>query len=125
MARIDSAIKMRQRPIAALLELSDPYSGWTSHDYRLQEAFLILDKETCNKCGNPIWFCHSADNRIDFEVKTGTCYAEAEIADYQKMQGKDKELDPGEYLYAVAVGIENEDGSRDPLPSRAEALQKI
>lgn len=124
MARISSAVEMRQRPTAALLELSDPFTGWTSHDYRLQEAFLLLNKETCKTCGNPIWYCHSADNRIDFEVTTRTCYATAEIEEVKKAK-RGEELEPGEYYVSRAVGVENEDGSRDPLPSRAEALKKI
>lgn len=83
-----------------------------------------MDREICKSCGNPVWLCHSADNRIQFDVKVGACYAKAEIQDYEKDKGK-PELGSGEYLYAVPVGVENEDGSHDPLPSRREALKKI
>ena len=123
MSRIGSAIKASQRPVAALLELSDPLNNWTSHDWRLQEAYFVLDQEKCPQCGNPVWYCHSTDNRIDFEVKTGVCYAKAEIEDFEKDE-KNK-LGSGEYRYAVPVGLENEDKTRDPLPSRAEALAKM
>jgi hypothetical protein len=117
-------VDARQRPTAALLEEPDPFTGWTTYDYRVQEAINIMDREMCKTCGNPVWICHSYDNRIDFEVKVGTDYAKAALEEYEKDQSKAK-LGPGEYTFAVPIGIENEDGSRDPLPSRREALQKI
>jgi len=117
-------VDARQRPTAALLESPDPYSGWTSYDYRVQEAVNIMDRELCKTCGNPVWICHSYDNRIDFKVQVGTDYAKAAIEEYEKDQSKQK-LEPGQYLYAVPIGIEDEDGTFDPLPSRREALAKI
>lgn len=123
MARIGSALESKQRPTAALLELSDPNTGWTSHDWRIQEAYYVLDREKCKQCGNPVWYCHSTNNFIDFEVKKSTCYATAEIADYEKLN--QTKLGGGEYYYAVPVGIDNEDGTREPLPSRAESLATL
>lgn len=123
MSRIGSAIQSRQRPTAALLELTDPHNGWVSHDWRIQEAYYLLEKEKCPQCGNPVWYCHSSDNRIDFEVKKGICYAQAELGDYEKLQRE--ELSAGEYRYVVPVGLENEDKTRDPLPSRSEAIAKM
>jgi hypothetical protein len=124
MGRIKSAVQMRQRPTAALLEETDPFTNWNSLDYRLQEAFTALDNEICKTCGNPVWFCHSADNRIDFEIRTGACYAKAEIDDFEENNSNPK-LEAGEYHYAVPVGIKNEDGTFDPLPSRREAMEKL
>lgn len=121
LSRIQSALSRGQRPTAALLEEPDPNTGWTSHDYRLQEAGYILDLEKCKNCGNPVWLCHSTNSAIDFEVKVGTCYAKAEIEDYENNPTNNK-LGAGEYLYAQAVGIKNEDGTYDALPSRREAL---
>lgn len=83
-----------------------------------------MNREVCQTCGNPVWICHSADNRIQFDVRTGACYARAEIEDYEKVESNPK-LEPGEYHYAVAVGVENEDGTHEKLPSRREALAKI
>jgi hypothetical protein len=117
-------VDARQRPTAALLEEDDPYKGWTSYDYRIQEAMNIMDREICGRCGNPTWICHSTDGRIDFEVLTGTCYASAEVEEYDEKPGVEK-LGPGEYRYARPVGIENEDGSREPLPNRREASMKM
>lgn len=84
----------------------------------------IMDKERCDKCGNPTWLCHSTNNAIDFEVKVGVCYAQAEITDHEDNPGTGK-LGSGEYHYAEAVGIKNEDGSYDELPSRHEALRPV
>lgn len=84
-----------------------------------------MDREVCNSCGNPIWLCHSADNRIQFDVRTGACYAKAEIEDYEDEKSGKPKLGPGEYHYAVAVGLDNEDGTFEPLPSRREAMEKI
>lgn len=119
---------MRQRPLAALLELEDPFSGWTSYDYRIQEAINIMDREVCKSCGNPVWLCHSADNRIQFDVRVGACYAKAEIEDVEK---SGRELKAGEYFYAVPTGVESGRDRKtgkmnyDPLPSRREAMQKL
>lgn len=118
---MSAAREAHQRPTAALLNLPDPNMGWTDIDYTLQTAMYILEKDICPKCGNPVWYCHSSDNRIEFEVETGTCYGEAAIDEL----GKDAKLGPGEFYIVKAVGLKNEDGTYDPLPSRREALEKI
>jgi hypothetical protein len=124
LSRIKAAVDAHLRPTAALLEQPDPHSGWTSYDYRLLEALSIIEREKCPTCGNPVWLCHSYDNTIEFEVKVGNDYAKAAIEEYEKDESKPK-LTPGQFLYATAVGIENEDGSHEPLPSRREVLKKI
>lgn len=124
MTRIRSAVKQGQRPVAALLNDPDPHGQWTRMDYRLQDAYFTMDTEVCTICNNPIWLCHSTDNRIDFKVKTRTCYAKAEIEDYEKSE-KGKSLDSGAYLIAVPVGIEDEKGEPEPLPRRHEAYMKM
>lgn len=83
------------------------------------EAAYIIGKEVCKACGNPVWLCHSSNNTIDFEIETGTCFAKAELEDFENNPGSEK-LNAGEYRYAKAVGIKNEDGSYDPLPTRRE-----
>lgn len=124
MIRLRSAVKQGQRPCAALLMESDPKGEWTKVDYLLLDAFYILDAETCSICNNPIWLCHSTDNRIDFKIQTRTCYAKAEIEDFESSE-KGKKVGSGEYLIAVPTGIEGEDGNPEPLPSRHEAYQKM
>lgn len=115
-----SAVKQNQRPSAALTRSPDPHGEWTNVDYLLLDAFYILDSETCTICNNPIWLCHSTDNRIDFKVKTRTCYAKAEIEDFESSE-KGKKLGSGEYTIAVPIGIDDGEGNYDPLPTRHEA----
>jgi len=52
---------------------------------------------------------------------TGACFAKAEVEDFENNPGSEKLL-AGEYHYAKAVGIKNEDGSYDPLPTRRELM---
>lgn len=124
MPRIRSAVKQGQRPSAALLCESDPYGGWLPVDYMIQEAYHTMDQEVCTICNNPIWLCHSTDNRIDFKVTTRTCYAKAELEDAEK-RDKSKSLGSGEYLVARPIGIEDLRGSYEPLPNRHEAYERM
>lgn len=71
-----------------------------------------------------MWLCHSNNNYIDFEIKTAACFAKAELEDFEANTANEK-LGSGEYHYAQAIGIENEDGTFDPLPSRSEALASL
>lgn len=93
-------------------------------DYMLQDAYFTMDTEVCTICSNPVWLCHSTDNRIDFKVKTRTCYAKAEIEDFES-SAKGKKLGSGEYLIAVPSGIEDGEGNEEPLPLRHEAYGKM
>lgn len=124
MVRLRSAVKQGQRPCAALLMESDPNGEWTKIDYLLLDAFYTLDSESCTICNNPIWLCHSTDNRIEFVVKTRTCYAKADIEAYEKTTDG-KNLGEGEYLIAQPIGIEDGNGGHEPLPSRHEAYQRM
>lgn len=119
MTRIRSAVEQRQRPTAALLCDPEPTVGWTRLDYLIQDAYLTMDRERCTICNNPVWLCHSTDNRIDFKVVTRTCYAKAELEDFEKTD-KGKKLDAGEYLVARPIGIDE-----DPLPTRHEAYSAM
>ena len=124
MTRIRSAVKQGQRPTAALLYEPNPHKGWTKLDYLIQDAFFTMDSEICPMCNNPIWLCHSTDNRIDFKVSTRTCYAKAEIEDFENSE-KGKRLDSGEYVIAKPIGIEDERGEFEDLPTRSEAYKKM
>lgn len=124
MTRLGSAVKQQQRPSAALLCESDPHGEWEAFDYKLVDAYYMMDTERCKLCNNPVWLCHSNDNRIEFNVKVSTCYAKAELEDYDKTR-KGKDMGSGEYTVAVPIGIENMDGSFEPLPTRHEAYQKM
>lgn len=122
--RARSAVKQGQRPTAAIREEGDPHNNWERLDYMLQDAIFILESETCPRCHNPIWLCHSYDNTIDFKVKVRTCYATAEKEEFESSK-ENPELGAGEYTIASPIGIENEDGTFEKLPSRLEAYGKM
>jgi hypothetical protein len=122
--RARSAVKQGQRPTAAILCEPNPHDGWTRLDYMLQDACLVLEAEVCGTCHNPVWLCHSTDNRIDFKIAKRTCYAKAEIEDYEKTpEGRD--LGSGEYLLAKPIGIEGKPGEYEPLPTRQDAYKSM
>lgn len=124
MVRLRSAIKQHQRPTAALLSEPDPHGEWSRVDYLLQDAFLTMEHEICTICNNPIWLCHSTDNRIEFDIQKRTCYAKAEMEDFEKSpQGKN--LDSGEYLVARPIGLDDGQGNYEPLPNRREAYERM
>ena len=120
MTRIRSAVKQGQRPTAALLFLEDPHTGWTKYDYLIQDAYYTMDQEVCPICNNPIWLCHSTDNRIEFKVVTRTCYAKADLEDFEKSD-KGKGLGSGEYLVARPVSVDED----EDLPTRHEAYERV
>lgn len=122
--RVRSAVKQGQRPTAALLHEADPNKGWWELDYLIQDAVFILESEVCSRCNNPIWLCHSTDNSIDFKVSKRTCYATAELEDFEK-RDMGKKLEAGQYLVAKPIGIEGEKGEFEPLPPRHEAYKSM
>lgn len=124
MVRIRSAVRQGQRPVAALLYAGNPNKDWERLDYLLQDAYYVMDTEICSICNNPIWLCHSTDNRIDFKVSTRTCYAKAEIDDFEST-ARGKKLGSGEYVIAKPIGIEDAQGEPEPLPPRHEAYARM
>lgn len=75
-------------PTVLLLKGRQPSDGWTPIDKKLVIAFQILEDETCNDCGVPIWIGHSDDESVVFEIKSRTCYACAEIESEQEREEK-------------------------------------
>lgn len=124
MVRLRSAVEYRHRPTSAILSEPDPQGQWEPIDYKLLDAYLTMNREICTICNNPIWLCHSTDNRIEFTPTVRTCYAKAEIEDFEKTS-KGKELGSGEYIIARPEGLDDGRGNKEPLPSRHEAYQKL
>lgn len=112
---VQTAVKMSLPPTSFILN-KDPSEGWSREDKKLAMALTILEKETCQKCGQPLWICRSDNRNLLFKVKRDTCYATAELEKDQKKKQR-KELKPGEYEYVVP--FMRPDG---PFPSRKEYL---
>lgn len=94
-----------------------PTDPWNDFDFMLLEAFQILQDETCNECGNPIWVCRNEDaTNIGFKVKVAKCFAKAELEKWQENNDKKKSKKSyGEYPYVVAYTYD--DG---PMPTRED-----
>lgn len=122
MRQVKSALSLHLRPSAHILGLKKPTSDWSEADHTLAMAYSVLESETCDKCGHPIWVCRNTDNRITFSVESYVCFADKELQktrkNWEKKNGgkKDKErLKDGEYEYVVPKMT---DGS--PLPTRLD-----
>lgn len=125
------ALKNKMRPLATVYQLPDPYGEWSHMDYRLLTAYNQLENETCSKCGNPIWLCHSTDNDIDWNVDTTKCYATEAIekrrwkddsANKKKRGGPPREevSSWGREYHAVPKLLPTSD--RENLPTRSEFM---
>lgn len=100
-----------------------PTEEWSSFDFRLVEAYQILQDETCPSCGNPIWICRSTNDNVRFKIEKTTCFAEREYKMWEerkRKRKKDWEPDPGDQWYPLAVTI---DGGL--LPSREDYYKEL
>jgi len=104
-----------------------PTDPWTPYDFKLLEAYQILQDETCNQCGNPIWICHSTDSNVTFKMQSSTCFAvraEQRWAEDKKRlsKGKKKEWEPapGEDWFPVPETV---DGG--PFPTRDDFYRSL
>lgn len=88
----------------------------------LLEAYQILQDETCQQCGNPVWICHNefADS-VGFKVREIKCFAKAELEKHQERQqkkdSKKKKYGVQEIIVAYAY-----DGHE--LPTRRSYLEE-
>jgi hypothetical protein len=72
-----------------------PSDPWLPFDFKLLEAYQILQDETCPKCGHPVWLCRSESNTVQFKVTPNVCYAERALKEYedQKKPRTEREKD--------------------------------
>ena len=115
---IQTAVDMSLPPTSFLTE-KEPSAGWSREDKKLAMALTILNKETCGTCGNPLWVCRSANNKLSFHARKGICYADAERKRAQDKR-QFKNLKPGEYIYVVPQMIDD-----SPFPTRREYLEEL
>ena len=79
-----------------------PTDPWESYDFKLLEAFQILQDETCSMCGQPIWICRSTSSNVRIMVRKTQCNVTAELERKQETDEKAKrKLKPGEYYYTA------------------------
>ena len=77
----------------------------------------MLQEETCNECGNPIWICRNEEaSWIGFKVKTTKCFAKAEMEKWQEAEEKkSNKKSYGVLPYIVAYSYDE-----SPMPSRRD-----
>lgn len=102
-----------------------PTDPWTRGDFKLLEAYEILKKEACAKCGGPIWLCRHKDTDLQWEIRTSVCNSDKAVSRWMKTNRKDGVKD-GENVYAVPFYLRFEDDGITPiedyehLPTREE-----
>lgn len=114
---VQTAAEHKFPPTTFILQNKQPTDPWTMEDKKLAMAFTILNKETCNECGQPLWICRSSNKDLLFKVRTDICYAKAEMEKWQK---KNTKLKPGQSPYIVA---EMRKGQR--MPSRETYITEL
>lgn len=93
-----------------------PNEPWEPSDFKLIEAYQILQDETCSMCGQPIWICRSDSSDIQIKVRKAQCNVSAETEKKQAADEKAKrKMKPGEYYYTV---VDTYSGGY--LPTRTE-----
>lgn len=116
---IETAMRLNLPPSVMLVRGKTAADGWAEYDKKLAMAWVILDRETCKDCGQPLWICRSSNRDLMFSVRTDLCYASAEFEKWQDSK-KAKNLKKGEKPYIVAKMRED-----TPKPSRLEYLKEI
>ena len=112
-----------------MLYHEQPSDPWTKYDFKILEAYQILLDETCPQCGNPVWLCHSDDNRVDFKIVKTTCFATKKYMAYQdgkrkKDQRASKE-DKAEWGVSTSLRpyiVQNAEGD---LPTRVDYYKSL
>lgn len=107
-----------------------PGDAWTPYDFKLLEAYQILQDETCPVCGNPIWICRTENPDVIFKMDKTTCFADKA----EQRWKKDKqtafkprkngptswEPDPGDQWFPVVKTV-----SGGPLPTRNDWYKEL
>lgn len=111
---------------------SQPTSPWEPFDFKLIEAYQIMQDELCPNCGQPVWLCRSDDERIEWKIKSGVCYAskaldEKRWEDENKGKKKDQRTPKtpekwGRMDYAVPFSPEPRGGI---LPTRSDYFERL
>lgn len=106
-----------------------PTDPWTPFDFKLLEAYQILQDELCPKCGHPIWLCRSTSNRVEFKAQAAYCSGERALKEKEdqakpvKERAKKNERSHwGEFFYTTPYSPPNVEGG---LPSRADFYREI
>lgn len=128
MTQIKASITAGIRPTAMIFH-EQPTDPWTPYDFKLLEAYQILQDELCPKCGHPIWLCRSTSNRVEFKAQEAYCAGERALKEKEdasksredKAKPKEKKT-WGQFFYTSPYTPPNIEGG---LPTRAEFYQEM
>lgn len=93
---------------------AQPTDPWTRGDFKLLEAYEILQRETCANCGNPTWLCRHDDDDLQWEIRTSVCRSELAVTKWMNLNRKKGKKD-GENVYAVPYMLRYEEGKMEPI----------
>ena len=93
---------------------------WSAEDALLANALTVLENETCNRCGTPVWWGYSTDNEIQFKIGHETCHACVELEKRQSEDSKNKTARRGQSPYVTPHNV----WEGKPLPSRREFFER-
>ena len=106
---------------------SQPSGAWKGIDFSLLEALQILEQETCNDCGNPVWHCDSKDRDLTMRVKSRICAGSRALRSHQNRNITDSEEKKNDRKNASEWGVNyyvvpelNPQAERTDLPGRTE-----
>lgn len=100
-----------------------PSDPWKRGDFKLLEAYEIMQKETCGHCGNPIWLCHSDNSDLQWDVETSICYAENTLKEWHKNHADAKD---SPYAVPYVITYEGREVVKDfkNLPTRKQFFEE-
>lgn len=117
---VQTAYEMGIRPLTFLVKNAQPTEPWTQADKRLLMAWTILQKESCQECGQPIWICRSSNNNLTFSVRKGLCYAKLAMKKWSDSPAG-KKMGDGDVPYVIPKRYDED----IPLPSRRDYLAQL
>lgn len=105
-----------------------PNRDWEDLDFKLMEAYQVLEDETCPKCGQPVWLCRSTSNDFVWSTAKTVCYATRALEEKQESRkdAKDKKASREEKAkwglieYAFPRALEGKS-----IPSREDYFKSL
>ena len=104
-----------------------PTEPWKTIDFSLLEALQIIEQETCNECGNPIWHCNSSDRDVHMRVKSRLCSGARALRGHQNKKITETKARKDDLKTSKEWGVNyytspelNPQAERTELPGRTE-----
>lgn len=103
---------------------TDPWKPW---DFKLIQAYQMLQDEICPRCGQPVWVCRSSSADVWFEAEEGVCQGERAVRSAEDAKKPSKERADqaerktwGRFFYPVPRVTEGKE-----MPTREEYYEEL